>query len=138
MVTVYLRQMLGSIRLFQTVGTTLDPTTTSTDFVDLPEMSITITTGANPVLILFTGVFSNKMACKGCIITLVIDGTEVAPRYRRTCASSTADAMGIITLACIEELSTGTHTIKIQWKIDAGTGVAIKDTRALQVIDFVR
>ena len=102
----------------KTVKGTTDISTTVKypNFVDMAQMSITITTGANPVLILFScGVNTNK---KRAYARLLIDGSvEAGTGFGQK--DSTRITNGTMAFNILKTLSSGEHTIKVQWCVDA-------------------
>lgn len=122
-------------QVHQVKGVTSSPTTTSTSYVDLTDMSITITTGASPVLILFSGSFRNSASGNRNFAIIDIDGTNKTESQR--CAeTSTAGFEDVISTSWIENVSAGSHTFKIEWKTDSGTATAQETERTLQVIEL--
>lgn len=110
--------------------------TASTSFVDMPNMSITLTTGAFPLLILFSTRASNSTsgALDRCVI--VIDGVIKTYLHGK---SPTADAGADgheLAGQWLETVSAGPHTIKIQWAVGSGTFYAAQ--RQLTVIELKR
>jgi len=133
---------------------TANVSTSSASFVDIPNMSVTLTTGANPVLIVFScsaylDVFGN-WGCSRLLIDgvvqdpgssgLGIKGKMGAPRATAGYSGITGEGYGpdphthpftvpgdiaiaILDFATIKTLTAGSHTIKAQWRSDAGVGL---------------
>jgi len=134
----------NAITQIVTVEGTTDATTTSTSLVDMPDMSLTITTGNNPVLILFTAIIMNaKSAAGGVNAVLFIDGTRVL--CQGFYDSSSYSHAAAVAAHYVTTLAAGTHTIKIQWRV-VGSGTARQwpetwaegQKRVLSVIEFKR
>lgn len=123
-------------QIHQAIGTTDDPTTTSATYVDLAEMSVTVTTGANPVLILFSGSFKNSNIAATNNIIIDIDGTDQAESEREAHSRYVTLYEFEMSTTWLTTLTAGEHTIKIQWKASGATLTAIGDLRALQVIEL--
>jgi len=95
------------------IGTT-NVSTSSTEFVDMPGMSITITTGNNPVLILFSfsgfvdGYWGDfQLLLDGSVLSKAKHGEDYSPR-----------SIGVsVTFMRLQTLSAGSHTIKVQWRV---------------------
>jgi hypothetical protein len=105
-------------------GTT-DISTTSTTYVDVPDLSITITTGANPVLIMATISGGASVPCHpGLAIT--IDGTRKAVVHDYYYED--AHTGGSITAIWLGTLTADSHTIKAQWKINTTGTIYILPT----------
>lgn len=122
----------------QEVGAS-DISTTSTTMVDMTNMSITLTTGANPVEIHFSAGVGHDTNSGVCKFQLVIDGTPVANTLTeiRTPTNSTGPA---VHLMWIQTMTAGEHTFKVQWCVSAGTGYNRASTgtehRILSVKEF--
>lgn len=119
----------------QVEGVTSAPTTTSASYVDLTDMSITTTTGANPVLVLFSGVFTSSSIGDETSIILDIDGTD------KTNSEKIIEHAAIgyekeATILWIENMTAGSHTFKIHWKVQGGTATSPTTLRTLQVIEL--
>jgi len=93
-------------------------TTTSTTWVDLPYMNITMTTGNSVVMVLFQDSQRNSVAGYGMRNQIVIDGVAKTGSF-----VSPGESYGqAIVIIWLEVLSAAEHTIKIQWKSSpAGT-----------------
>lgn len=109
--------------------------TTSTTFIDLNDMSVTTTTGANNVLIIFSGTFSNTSAVEDIRVILDIDGGTKASTERLINVAG-ANYHESISFSWVELMTEGTHTFKIQWRVSGGTGTFTNDFRTMQVIEF--
>jgi hypothetical protein len=112
-----------------------DASTTSSSWVDIPEMSVTITTDGGPVLIMFSGNFETSPDNRRVYIQVSIDGTlkDASTRFAQTYATWITHGT-----SWLETLSPGAHTISIQWVVvDAGSTVYTRH-RAMQVIELKR
>lgn len=119
------------------VGSTSDPTTTSATYIDLTDMSVTITTGANPVLVLFAGDFSHNTTSARVWCILEIDGTDKTTTEAVASFFSSGEGGGErIAITHLETLTAAEHTFKIQWKQADGTGTALGIRRSMQVIEL--
>lgn len=118
----------------QAVGSTANTTTISTSYVDLAEMSVTMTTGAKDVLVIFSGSFDNNNTGDLVYIILDIDGSDETETERR--ASFTGGYHQVMTTAWLGAVSAGSHTFKIQWKVNNNTGTGVATNRSLQVIEL--
>ena len=110
-------------------------TTTSGVYVDMTSMSITMTTGANPCLVLFSTVILNNTVGKKTYIIVDIDGTDKATSERFKNQTNVSYQSPIST-SWLEEMTAGSHTFKIQWKVDGGTVSSDGVLRAMQVIEL--
>lgn len=93
-----------------------DISTASTSYIDMPDMDITMITGNNPILFMFTASINIDPAGEHCYARLIVDGNVKTynPVYG-------AGGYIPLTLMHLEILPSGTHTIKIQWKVTGGT-----------------
>ena len=108
----YVDTLLGSASALQTAGRT----TTSTIFVDLTEMTVTITTTGGKVLILFQGSCAwNDTAGQEVYFKLLRDST-----YKGGCFGG--DSRFVPVIAMLDSPAAGTYTYKIQWKVAGGEG----------------
>ena len=98
----------------KSTATTSSPTTTSTSFVDLAEMTITVTTKGNPVLLVFTGTFSKANASVGWELRFMRDAAAIGISI----IESEADQGAFVTASFghLDEPVAGTYTYKIQWR----------------------
>lgn len=106
----------GNIQQTGFLEITSDTMTTSTTFIDL--LSMSITTGANAVLIWFTCSFSMTAPLNFGHFRIVVDGTT-----KRAVAASIAASNDVVCAAIVykDSVSSDSHTITIQWKVDSGT-----------------
>ena len=129
-------KILG-VKTSTVLGST-DISTTSTNFVDMTDMSIDITTRNSPVLILasFCGYPSGGAA--SIVLRLVIDGT---PEQASTLYAAAGNSQ-TIAMNALKTLSAGSHTIKLQWRVSANTANNFPSSmpnwhhRRLTVIEF--
>lgn len=110
--------------------------TTTTYWDPLPDTTITLTTGANPVLIIFSGTFSNNKAGGEVNVELNIDGTD--QQQWRGGESSAIDDRFTLSFACVRNLTAGAHTIKVNWTIGAPGQTATCHSRTICAIVFKR
>ena len=109
---------------FTEVGTATrtagDLTTTSTSFVDATSLSVTITTAAVRCLVIFSGNAKNDGA-NNTAFTLDIDAANQGGTYGLSIVDNTGGVpCGFTFLTGV--LSAASHTFKVQWRVDAGTG----------------
>lgn len=103
-----------------------DLTTTSTSFIDATGLTVTLTTGARRCLVMFTAVLNNNGSGSNTAVDIDIDGTRQGQSLGYLLAGQNSSGSGINTPVTIflltGVLSAASHTIKIQWKVDSGTG----------------
>ena len=108
--------------------TSVDITTTSTSLVDLTGASITLTTGANPVLIGFS-VVVNENSAANVTFNVDIDGTlQMGTIGLSEAHGGTGINMMQTFVIRTAALTAASHTIKIQWLVTAGTGTVLANT----------
>lgn len=116
-------------------------TTTSTSFVDVPGMSITITTANSDILILagIPGIM-NSGTDASVNFRILVDGIQSG-----SIVEHENSATGIIwssSLHALSNVAAGTHTIKLQWSVQSGTGSinsgnsVLKGPRTLSVVEL--
>jgi hypothetical protein len=115
--------------------TTGGPTTTSTTWVDLEEMTVTITTRGNKVLIVGNAVVSHNTA--GCYVDIIlyVDSAVVTQTMSRYKSVAGGD-YGSVAFCYICQPSAASHTFKIQWRVvGAGTATSLTTCRNFQVLE---
>jgi len=96
-----------------------DQTTTSTSFVDLVGASVTLTIGANPVIIMASVSASISAANNGYQIEIDVDGS---PEGAAGEDAKTANKQSTTTYTGkTAVLTAGAHTVKIRWRTSGGT-----------------
>jgi hypothetical protein len=112
--------------------------TTSKTWVNMPDMSTTVITNNNPVLVLFktggvqcTGVTNDRARFR-----LLIDGVQKAFALHEF--HNNGWELRDITLTCLETLTPASHTITVQWMAENATLTACwyNDTRSLTVVEL--
>lgn len=116
--------------------------TSALNWVDLPDMSITVTTGNNPVLIMFKG--GGAQGGAGLVrgrFRLLVDDVEKAMTLHEF--HNSGWELRDVMLNWVEVLSAGQHTIKVQWFTQHNTGAASTmslcfygDTRSIIVVEL--
>lgn len=105
--------------------------TTSTTFVDATGLSITMTTAAVRCLVIFTAV--GNLSTTGQVdVDLAIDGTRVgasaAHGFNFFGGNSSAFHIPLGFTYLTDVLTAASHTLKIQWRVTAGTGLLYAST----------
>lgn len=97
--------------------------TTSTSFVDATDYTVNITTTRTGRLFaIWTGHLFNTIVTEPTFARLVIDGTAGSAERR----VPSAEASGVTVIASKGSLAAGTYTVKLQIRVNAGTGSANK------------
>lgn len=133
-VTDYVAANVHGHQSSQVVGTTSNPTTTSTSLTDLEEMSITLTTGANPVFLSFSGTLQNDTAGQYVGVAFEIDDSSEAESERLFTVAGNNYNVAIATQH-LETMTAAQHTFKIQWVVSAGTGKSVVTKRTLSATE---
>lgn len=132
----------GVIAQIQSVSPTADISTTSTSFVDMGGMSITLTTAANSKLLIFwnVSIYQNTTA-SWAITEAQVDGVRVG-----AVQGGYSDAGGLVVpiagTAVTATLGAGSHTVKIRWRVSGGNAYVRSTThpdyygRTLTVIEI--
>lgn len=96
-------------------------TTTSTNWVDMPSLSLTIETGALPVLVMANIHGTSHSITTGSVyFRLLIDGSFMGDFAQQKFNSDVKN----VTLTYLGTFTEGNHTIKVQWSTDSGTANA--------------
>jgi len=125
-------------------GSTAGPTTSSTTYTVIPEITTTITTKGNKVLIVFTGTFTNNgsSGVTGVSNYLAVfrDGVQVTPDFLISNFSATFNNHFSFPITYIDAPSAASHTYDIRWKVGSATGVevlgCILTSRTLQIVEL--
>jgi hypothetical protein len=122
----------------ETYGEAVDTTTAVWDsYESLADAGMELTTGNNPVLITFSGVFSNDTAGGRVRIGLLIDDVF----YGHTTRTGTSAAAGdpfVLSFTCIPTLSEGTHNIRVAWCVMSAGQQGSAYNRVLDIVEFKR
>lgn len=116
------RQLAGVGGVIQTgfAKVTSDVTTTSTSFVDVTGLSVTLTTTGGDLVAFFTFGASNSTTGRENDFRILLDGTSYQGTSMRCGAKDLAQSGGIVIR--FTGVAAGSHTVKIQWQVSNGTG----------------
>ncbi len=115
--------------------TTSAPTTTSATYAVIPEMTTTITTKGNKVLILFSGTIANNTSGALGKVAVFLDGTQVSPDFQWTAAGTGFGAE--VCISWLDSPSAASHTYDIRWKSNGAANMtATLLLRTLQVVEL--
>ena len=105
-------------------------TTTSTSLVDLTGASITFTTTARPVFLSFSGSGGNTTNPQTDFMNFDVDGTAQlgtsGTQFFAIASGAPPASHNIAHLA--DSLTAGSHTFKVRWCVDGGTGTIYATT----------
>jgi hypothetical protein len=116
-----------------------DLTTASTSFVDVTGMSVTITTGAHRCIVTFSGSAKNGTPSANTCFDVDIDGTGQGQTYGLALGGQpNATVYGVAVPVSINfltaVLSSASHTFKIRWRVDSGTGTLFASAGVTPII----
>jgi len=104
-----------------------DISTTSTSFVDMTSMSVTITSNGKPTLIMFTGAYNTPAQA---FFRVLEDGVAIHDgTYGDSQSFGSADA-GDMSCVIYRTPTAGSHTYKVQWRTVSGTSYMYGSTYA--------
>jgi len=106
----------------QAIGIASGPTTTSTSFVPVPDLSVTIKTSGNPVVLNYYVRLVADAAARNMQTAFYVDGVQVGSTKAIDTASANFDAFNTDNI--IVALAAGTHKIDVYWLTTAGTATA--------------
>jgi len=114
--------LLPPVKLIQVVGT-IDATTTSTTYEDIPEMTMTFDLKEDSyVLFIYNAYKGLDTGDAHGHFRLVIDDEPVTEAAVHEAPTSFTGAFGgRYTLVWLQKLAKGTHIAKMQWYVSAGT-----------------
>lgn len=112
----------------QATGITSGPTTSSTSFISLPDMSLNLSTGAGSLEISLIMSFFNS-GNNNVEVQFYVDNIAVGTPIRVT-APSSSQVAELVNRVKIP-VSKGFHKIDAYWKVDAGTATAYLTDRIL-------
>jgi len=117
-------------------GITSDPTTTSSTPVDLADMSITITTYGNKVLVIFHTISRTDTGGEVVMFKIIRDAGTAESKWAMITPSAGAHNFSS-SISWIDNPAVGVHTYKVQWWVTAGsTGTAYGTSRAMQAVEL--
>jgi hypothetical protein len=106
-----------------TLNEVSDYTTTSTTFVDVDatNLSATLTTNGGDVFVFFAPLVALGSS-QIVFFDLDVDGTRLGGNDGIVATVPTGVGVAVPIIAMVTGLTAGSHTIKLQWKVSAGTG----------------
>lgn len=133
----------GSVsRTLNAKGVQWSPTTVSTTYVDLPDMSITFTPSESnvPLLVLFDGNFEHDQNDAGVQVALFIDGQEqvVTKRYQVASTGNRRFSLGFHYFT--SSLDSSAHTLTVKWLSSTSNlpARAVEINRELTILELKR
>lgn len=119
----------------EVAGSTSDPTTASGSFSVIPDMSLSLVTTGNNVLVQFSSSF-NVNAADSFDFSIFVDGVEHMNARRHAQCATAISGLPSSTQALITSLGAGSHTFDVRWKANAGSARALGVLRSLVVAEL--
>jgi hypothetical protein len=114
----------------QAIGVTSNPTTTSTTYVPVPDMSLTIKTGGGPLDISYGITQYNASSAVQNFFQVYVDGIAIGIPQDQNLVSNQASYVGD---RMILQVSAGVHKVDLYWKVGGSTATAYLNQRDLVV-----
>jgi hypothetical protein len=116
------------------VGSASAPTTTSATYVDLTDMSVTLTTRGGDLVVLFCGAFAHSGVGNSITVGLSLDAAaEVADMPINEMVANLG--FNTATTFRFPAPAAGSHTIKARWKTNGATATALATARYMIVTE---
>ena len=108
------------VGVFSSAGaSTPSPTTNSTTYVDMPDMSATVTTKGGELIVFFTGSFYNDTLGANNYMAVSLDGAaEIGEQNVDQAVAGVTFSQAVI--ARFIGVAAGEHTVKVRWKVSGG------------------
>lgn len=118
----------------QAIGVTSTPTTTAstTAPAPMPDMSLTLKTSGNPVLISYSAAIRNNTTA-GNVVALQIYVDGVAVGQQKSWDMSTAGYTTVSSDSILIQACAGSHKVDVYWGTSAGTAASVSTSRNLTV-----
>jgi len=120
------------------IGTTSGPTTSSTTYAVVPEMTQTITTKGNKVLLTFSTSLTLAEINDVGIFGFFRDGVQISQDYVIGTAAVGGSHAEIVALTYIDSPSAASHTFDVRWKVSNASELltASGTARTFQVVEL--
>lgn len=115
----------------QAVGISSGVTTTSTSYIPLPDMSLTIKTSGGPIQVNYSASVFHSAAAQAVYIKVFVDGLAVGAEKAINAAATGYD--NIIADSVIIPVSAGAHKVDLYWQTNSGTATADSIRRSMNV-----
>ena len=127
-----MRTLKHSANIVQVNGNSSDPTTTSTSYVEMPEMYAKFTTNGNPVLVLVHAVIEINTG-ESSNVAIAVD--ENVTHYESIKVTIPDGYRANVTTFGVLYLDPGTYKIAAHWKTSAGTLRTMGIDRTLTIME---
>lgn len=127
---ILLKNLLG------VVGSTTNPATTSLTYSVIPEMTQTLTTKGNKVLIIFTATMLAPF--QGGFISIFKDGTQLTTDFEMASVVNGVDSVELVGLSFLDSPTAASHTYDVRYKaVNAAHPFGASGTaRTLQTVEL--
>jgi len=122
---------------------TTSPSTASSSFSVIAEMTSTITTKGNPILLVFIGSFVNLSGSAAVVLNLAIfkDGVQLSPTFFAGAQANSLAAVGDFTcgVSYIDRPAAGSHTYDVRWAQTQSGGASVGNVqlaRSFQIVEL--
>lgn len=126
-----LSQVPANTSSAQAVGITSSPTTTSTSYVPLPDMSLTVKTEGKPIIASYSSRVRADASARSIQHAIFVNGLQFG--NSKALDTWTAGADHELSDFYIIPVSAGVHKIDVYWLVSAGTATATQTGRNLSV-----
>jgi len=127
------------------LGSTAFPTQPNNTYAVIPEMTTTVTTNGNKILVIFTGTFCDTGSGSGAydnLFAIYADGVRISPEYEFDVPTGQLNFNFQVSLTFIDSPSAGSHTYDVLWKyVGINTAHLLSNgpagtARCLQVVEL--
>jgi len=119
------------------VGSTNNPTTTSTSFVDMPDLTVSITTGASALLIHLMCTVQVSSVGAFADLQINVDGGDVGP-IAQVSAAATNQVLVASMAYFIPAVSLAGHVVKVRWRAPSGGTLTATWTYRTLIVEEVK
>jgi hypothetical protein len=122
----------------QATPSTSGPTTASGTYAVIPEMTITVTTKGNDILLLFSIVLASSVPGYQYAMAFFRDGAMIGPEFD---GGNTMTAGNFLQIPFAQSFldntaAAGSHTYDVRWKATSGTVVSVALQRTFQLVEL--
>jgi len=111
---------------FSSVFQWADANTTSTDWVDMDGVSVTLSLNETSHILIICTLMATTVPVGNAIFMRASVGTETAIPFEYQLVGDTDTYTTFTVSYHLSSVAPGTHTVKMQWRVSAGTGWAIR------------
>jgi hypothetical protein len=121
-------------------GVTSNPSTTSTTFVDMTDMSIPVTIAATgtKLVVHFSGMFTHSQTPVLCALRLTVASVQQGEERYFHAHAIVGSSVSVAAVWLVSGLAVGSHTFKVQYQTATGQLTAYVRTRAMVITEHKR